>query len=458
MEQKLQELHEAIVEENLEAFKQKLNDVPKILNKIKVGCFIHTPLHVAAYHGHLEFVKEILEKSPGLVEVLDSRRWSPLHLASAQGHLAIVQELVSKNRDMCTSLDGDARTPLHLAAMKGKKEVLDKLFEESLYSPHELMNAKDVTGNTILHLAVRNKEFEVVDYLLAKIEKAKKTEHRIKAINAVNNCGYTAYDIIMEIEEKTVELEKIKATFRKVKAMKAKDLSQGEWLSNKRDILMVVASLIATMAFQAGVNPPGGFWQDNTPTPAPASTLAPAPAPPPPPPPPHRAGEAIMAYNYPNTYPYFIRANTTGFVASVSTILLLITGWPFKKKFFMWLLVVIMWVTITSVAFTYAFSIVVVSPKGEREPLFHTIVVGAIVWCSVMVSLLIAHTIRIINWWLKTKTGIQVWPEMKNFFDNSCRQGTNSGNGEDHHMELIGQGQQQSRVNTNSVHGDHSNV
>ncbi|GMP61663.1 hypothetical protein CsSME_00024037 [Camellia sinensis var. sinensis] len=147
MEQKLQEFHEAIVEKNLEAFKEILKKDPKILDRIKVGCFIHTPLHVAAYHGHLEFV-------------LDSRRWSPLHLASAQGHLAIVQELVSKNRDMCTSLDGDARTPLHLAAMKGKKEVLDKLFEESLCSPHALMNAKDVAGNTILHLAVRNKEFK----------------------------------------------------------------------------------------------------------------------------------------------------------------------------------------------------------------------------------------------------------------------------------------------------------
>ncbi|KAI8021466.1 Ankyrin repeat-containing protein [Camellia lanceoleosa] len=403
MEQKLQEFHEAIVEKNLVAFTEILEKDPKILDGIKVGCFIHTPLHVAAYHGHLEFVQEILEKSPGLVEVLDSRRWSPLHLASARGHLDIVQALVTKNRDMCTSLDGDARTPLHLAAMKGKKEVLHKLFQESLYSPHELMNAKDVAGNTILHLAVRNKEFEVVDYLLEKIKIAEKTENRIKAVNAVNNYGYTTYDIVMEIEENTEELTKIKATFRKVKAMKEKDLSQGAWLSKKRDILMVVASLIATMAFQAGLNPPGGFWPDNTP--------------------PHRAGEAIMAYNYPNTYPYFIRANTIGFVASVSTILLLITGWPFKKKFFMWLLVVIMWVTITSIAFTYAFSIVVVSPKREREPLSNTIVVGAIVWCSVMVSLLIAHTIRVINWWLKTKKGIHVWPEIKNFFNsiNSCR-------------------------------------
>lgn len=36
-----------------------------------------------------------------------------------------------------------------------------------------------------------------------------------------------------------------------------------DWQRKKRNTLMVVASLIATMAFQVGANPPGGFWQDN---------------------------------------------------------------------------------------------------------------------------------------------------------------------------------------------------
>nr|DAD36515.1 TPA_asm: hypothetical protein HUJ06_007156 [Nelumbo nucifera] len=36
-----------------------------------------------------------------------------------------------------------------------------------------------------------------------------------------------------------------------------------DWVEKKRDILMVVVSLIATMAFQAGFNPPGGVWQEN---------------------------------------------------------------------------------------------------------------------------------------------------------------------------------------------------
>ncbi|GJS75864.1 ribonuclease H-like domain-containing protein [Tanacetum coccineum] len=35
-----------------------------------------------------------------------------------------------------------------------------------------------------------------------------------------------------------------------------------DWLDRKRNSLMVAASLIATMAFQAGVNPPSGVWLD----------------------------------------------------------------------------------------------------------------------------------------------------------------------------------------------------
>ena len=33
-----------------------------------------------------------------------------------------------------------------------------------------------------------------------------------------------------------------------------------EWTMKKRDALMVAATLIAGMAFQAAVNPPGGVW------------------------------------------------------------------------------------------------------------------------------------------------------------------------------------------------------
>lgn len=48
--------------------------------------------------------------------------------------------------------------------------------------------------------------------------------------------------------------------------------------------LLVVTSLIATMAFQAALTPPGGLWQDNKPQKYEDDRDW------------HHAGEAVMAY------------------------------------------------------------------------------------------------------------------------------------------------------------------
>ncbi|KAH6761350.1 ankyrin [Perilla frutescens var. frutescens] len=36
-----------------------------------------------------------------------------------------------------------------------------------------------------------------------------------------------------------------------------------DWLERTKSTLMIVATLIATMTFQVGVNPPGGVWQED---------------------------------------------------------------------------------------------------------------------------------------------------------------------------------------------------
>ncbi|KAI8570469.1 hypothetical protein RHMOL_Rhmol01G0036100 [Rhododendron molle] len=74
---------------------------------------------------------------------------------------------------------------------------------------------------------------------------------------------------------------------------------------------MIVSSLIATMAFQVGLNPPGSVWQDNSV---------------------HEAGKSILAYRYPNWYPILMYVNTAGFLLSLSTILLLIMALPAEGK------------------------------------------------------------------------------------------------------------------------------
>ncbi|KAF7119660.1 hypothetical protein RHSIM_Rhsim13G0216300 [Rhododendron simsii] len=173
----------------------------------------------------------------------------------------------------------------------------------------------------------------------------------------------------------TIALQRREVVQNDVDRVGAEDAIDPKWLAKKRTALIIVAVLLATMAFQAGVTPPGGIWPDNNG---------------------HRGGQAVMAYNYPHLYKYFLRSNTVGFVASLSTILLLISELPFNKRRYVWALVAIMCLAITSMALTYSFSITVVTPKWERTALSRTIEVAVVVWCSVTAIVLLVHAIRTI--------------------------------------------------------------
>ncbi|OMO57712.1 hypothetical protein COLO4_35168 [Corchorus olitorius] len=125
------------------------------------------------------------------------------------------------------------------------------------------------------------------------------------------------------------------------------------------------------MAFQAGMNPPGGVWQDTNKD--------------------HTAGFSIMADNFPIDYRDFLIYNTSGFVASLSIILLLISGLPLKRRVFMWILMIIMWVAITAMALTYVKAISVFTPDHQYAAALKVIVIGQLVWSGLMLLLLLGY-------------------------------------------------------------------
>lgn len=448
-------LYEAAVEGDVRALQELLQQDALILDRLTLTCFSETPLHIATLRGHVEFVRLILAQNPHLAAELDSRKSSALHIASAKGHLHIVKMLLLVNPELCLARDRDGGNPLHLAAIKGRVEVVKELIHvrpraalgtmingENIFHlcvkhnqlevlkvlmeigwDHELLNAKDGEGHNILHLAVADKQIETVDYLL-------KT-HYID-VNAMDANGNTALDILAQSRRGMNDLS-IGECLREAGGLRAKDISvsiiqnttkipnhdssgnnhspvslapaylggdqaekppsKGDWLSKKRETIMVVASLIATMAFQAGVNPPGGVWEETKLNDQ--GILL------------HKAGEAVMAYNHARSYRYFLRANTIAFVSSLSTILLLISGLPFRLRLFMWGLMVIMWLTITSIALTYGISIYILTPTKDSEPLGQIIEIGIMVWCGLMTLLLVGNTIRLLRIWQKKKHEIR---------------------------------------------------
>ncbi|KAL8063148.1 hypothetical protein ABFX02_01G009100 [Erythranthe guttata] len=427
METLQSKLFEAASKGSISSLHKLLKDDPLILDRISVNCFSETPLHVAALLGHVDFVKVIIKAKPELTSELNFQHSSPLHLASAKGHVDVVKALLSVDHRTCMSRDRNGLTPVHLAALKGQLEVIKilvrakheaaqvtvyreenilhlcvkhyqleslKLLMKTTLGHPRFVNSKDGDGNTLLHLAVADKQVETINFLVS-----------VPAfeVNALNLNGMTAVDILtqsrrdvrdLEIEESlkkagaigNLEINNNKTTTRafpsstNVKKHKQQD---HDWLERKKSALMIVASLLATMAFQVGVNPPGGVWQEDKLVEPGDPTFKP-----------QYAGYSIMSRNFPDLYSIFYMYNTIGFIASLSIILLLMSGLPIRHRFFMWVLMVTTWIAITAIAIVYLNSVTSVTPLDGT---FASLIIYTVyVWDCLMGLLLVGHTIRLV--------------------------------------------------------------
>ncbi|KAK6248920.1 hypothetical protein QUC31_020485 [Theobroma cacao] len=435
-------LYEAAEEGSVTTFLELIQQDRLLLDRVLVNYTTETPLHVAAMLGHTDFVKEIIHRKPEFTRELDSRGSSALHLASAKGYVEIVKALLFVNPDICLARDIEERNPLHLAAMKGQVDVLKELIHArphaaqvtvawgqsilhlcvkygqfeclklliEVMDDNEIVSAKDDYGMTILHLAVAYKQIETVKFLLFNTS---------VEVNALNANGFTAMDVLAQSNRGLKDFD-IAESLRDAGALRAAEISytgprigglrtkatppiaqipvtppsqeyvqkatnNEDWLTRKRDALMVVASLNATMAFQAALTPPGGLWQDDLTGTSQGNNDTQ----------PHEAGTSIIADKNQSYYSQYLSYNTTSFIASLSIILLLITGLPFKRRLFMWILTVIVWIAITSMALTYRISLLVFTPKAQELNVTQVLDYAVRVWSGVMGFLFLGHSIRL---------------------------------------------------------------
>nr|GFB50224.1 ankyrin repeat-containing protein BDA1-like [Tanacetum cinerariifolium] len=88
----------------------------------------------------------------------------------------------------CTTAQGE--TSLHLAVKNNQFDALQVLIQHlKQVNKEDLINFKDFHGNTILHVAVSRKQYEVVDFLLHG--------EVMMELNFLNTSGLTPLDMLL---------------------------------------------------------------------------------------------------------------------------------------------------------------------------------------------------------------------------------------------------------------------
>lgn len=148
----------------------KKGDVEQLHNLIKDNPLLlstaaivdgQTPLHIACIAGHLQFVREVLILGLDFVEEINQDGFTPLHIASARGDVEIVRELLKVGTHLCLLKGKDRRIPLHSAVAKGRIHVITELLQPCSDSIEQVT----ARGETCLHLAVKNNQYEALEVL-----------------------------------------------------------------------------------------------------------------------------------------------------------------------------------------------------------------------------------------------------------------------------------------------------
>ncbi|KAI3468838.1 hypothetical protein Pfo_025501 [Paulownia fortunei] len=319
-----------------------------------------TPLHVASMFGHVDFVREyIMMSSISWQQLcqLSQDGYNPLHLASANGHVEVKK-------------DRDGRTAVHCAAVTGKIDVIDVLvadcpdaamevtvYQESVlhlavkhhqYEAFEfliqklgssaggLLNLGDREGNTVLHLATAKRQLRANCRVLgnkAGLDVNAGNSYGLRALDITFACAFNSHDVYIEEAirlaggcRSQIGTTKVKASLhhQPANAPLSEENRKNEWLKEIRSAIIVMASLVATLAFQVVLTPPGGNWQDWGPN----ATSGPVTAE-------HKPGKTILYDLAGNKYNILMYFNSQTFLASIATIVALLR--PFRAR--RWILV-----------------------------------------------------------------------------------------------------------------------
>ncbi|XP_048424237.1 uncharacterized protein LOC125469976 [Pyrus x bretschneideri] len=423
---------------------------PKLAERVDADG--RTPLHLASADGHKETVEALLSVYADACLRCDEKGRIPLHYAAMNGEVEVLQKLIDKNPEsMYVKVENRSKeTVLHLCIVHNQLECL-KLLVERDDSNGEFLNSRAgcCDGSvTILHLALMLRQIKTIRYLLSvdtiraeavgvngmsltmsdileyssvaredfsrslEIQQILMDAGLIRRENNENdnpNSAVAAAAVVVSPNPRRVE-KKRKLHKRVAPSEKGSKPARwfltklmkwlrypDDWVKDTRGLLMVVATVISTMTFQAVVNPPGGVWEHNDTnttfnniTVCSEEIVC-------------RVGTAVFGYgNDPKDYfRTFIAFNTITFLASLSVTLLLVSGFPLHNRLCTWLLSMSMCVTLAFLALTYLIVLYVMVPNYRCFVSSSLYRIFFILWITLLVIGSVLQTIRFLMWVMK---------------------------------------------------------
>nr|XP_032653384.1 ankyrin repeat domain-containing protein 16 isoform X1 [Chelonoidis abingdonii] len=166
-----------IQEGRLDLFKKELQrdeEMSKEVRRKHYGKSGDTLLHYAARHGHLNVLTHLVEALEMDIEMFNNDYKRPLHEAASMGHRDCVLYLLDKGATIDCLKKADW-TPLMMACTRKNVQVIKDLIE---HGANPLLKNKD--GWNCFHIASREGDPQIIEYLLTVSPSSWNTESKIK--------------------------------------------------------------------------------------------------------------------------------------------------------------------------------------------------------------------------------------------------------------------------------------
>ncbi|XP_048138375.1 protein ACCELERATED CELL DEATH 6-like [Rhodamnia argentea] len=228
--------------------------------------------HLAAYYDRRPVFDLLRPETEYLAREPDMNGDLPIHIASKTGHV----ELIKKLHPVSHLVNERGQTILHIAAKYGRDSVVRYILRHPDLG--KLINEGDQDGNTALHLAAKySQPVTLIPLMLDRRIKPSLLNHesstafQIAKVRLRRNPmlrEFLAIMVLLSASDKSLDSVVLRPEARDKLALIAVSHKEIQQVTDvTRDVInarLVVAALVATVTFAAGLQVPGGFRGSDT--------------------------------------------------------------------------------------------------------------------------------------------------------------------------------------------------